>query len=114
MSIRIGMPKVGLLCFAASGLFLSLPPGVFSQATTPHMLPLHWATRMLATPSATSQSPVGSAANAMLRPVARKNPENTIECATVLGQCNMVEAYAYVDDPERRSKRRIKRFQLTK
>jgi hypothetical protein len=50
----------------------------------------------------------------MLRPVAKKNPENTIECATVLGQCNMVEAYAYVDDPERRSKRRIKRFQLTK
>ena len=69
------MPKVGRLCFATSGLFLSLPPGVISQATTPHMLPLHWATRMLATPSATFQSPVGSAASPALRPVAKKTPE---------------------------------------
>ena len=29
MSIRIGMPSVGRLCLAASGLFLSRPPGVF-------------------------------------------------------------------------------------
>ena len=58
------MPRVGLFCFETSGLFLSRPPGVFSHATTPHMLPLHSATRMLATPSATRQSPVGSAAKA--------------------------------------------------
>ncbi len=62
MSIRIGMPSVGRLCLAASGLFLILAARTFSQATAPHMLPLHWATRMLATPSATFQSPVGSAA----------------------------------------------------
>ena len=49
--------------------------GSFSQATTPHMLPLHLATRMLATPSATFQSPVGSAASAALTPVAKKIPE---------------------------------------
>ena len=31
------MPRVGRLCFATSGLFLSRPPGVFSQATdAPH------------------------------------------------------------------------------
>ncbi len=58
------MPSVGLLFFAASGLLLSRPPGSFSQATTPHMLPLHCATLILATPSATRQSPVGSAAGA--------------------------------------------------
>src|SRR6187549_1156701 len=90
------MPKVGLLCFEASGLFLSRPPGVFSQETAPHMLPLHWATRMLATPSATRQSPVGSAASAEATPVAKKNPEKTILRARVLGQCNMVQTYALV------------------
>src|SRR6185369_13564921 len=97
MSIKIGMPSVGLLCFEASGLFLTLPPGVFSHATTPHMLPLHWATRMLATPSATLQSPVTSAANAELTPVAKNNAEQTIERETVLGQCNMVRTYAFLD-----------------
>jgi hypothetical protein len=44
------------------------------------MLPLHSATRMLATPSATFQSPVGSAAKAGAtkagaKHVAKKNPE---------------------------------------
>ena len=29
MSIRIGMPSVGLFCFETSGLFLSRPPGCF-------------------------------------------------------------------------------------
>src|ERR1044072_1890195 len=94
MSIRIGMPKVGRLCLATSGLFLSLPPGVFSQATTPHILPLHWATRMLATPSATRQSPVGSAASAGLKPAAKVNPDKTIVRADNFRQCNMVRTYA--------------------
>jgi hypothetical protein len=58
------------------------------------MLPLHCATRILATPSATFQSPVGSAASAEARPVAKKNPEYTIVRAIVLGQCNMVQTYA--------------------
>src|SRR4051795_12386160 len=96
MSIRIGMPKVGLFCFEASGLLLSRPPGTFSQATTPHILPLHWATRMLATPSATRQSPVGSAASAgpELKPAAKVNPDKTIVRADNLRQCNMVRTYA--------------------
>src|SRR3954470_8558986 len=98
MSIRIGMPKVGRLCLAASGLLLSLPPGVFSQATTPHMLPLHWATRILATPSATRQSPVTSAASAATGTVAKKNAEKAILPATVFGQCIMVLTYAYLDE----------------
>src|SRR5258705_8357664 len=72
MSIRIGIPSVGLFCFETSGLFLSRPPGIFSHATAPHMLPLHSATRMLATPSATFQSPVGSAAKAGVKQVAKK------------------------------------------
>src|SRR5205823_73261 len=78
MSIRIGMPSVGRLCLAGSGLLLSRPPGVFSQATTPHMLPLHCATRMFATPSDTRQSPVGSAASADEIPDANKTPEYVI------------------------------------
>jgi hypothetical protein len=49
---------------------------------------------MLATPSATRQSPVGSAANAEVRPVAKNNPEKTILRARVLGQCNIVQTYA--------------------
>ncbi|MEY9693439.1 hypothetical protein ABH976_004585 [Bradyrhizobium ottawaense] len=69
MSISVAMPSVGLVFFEASGLFSSRPPGCFSQETAPHMLPLHWATRMLATPSATRQSPVGSAASAGVRQV---------------------------------------------
>src|SRR5712671_5460031 len=99
MSIRIGIPRVGLLCFEASGLLLSRPPGAFSHATAPHMLPLHCATRMLATPSATFQSPVGSAARAGINPVVKNKPEMAIVRAKVLGQCNMVQTYAYVDDP---------------
>src|SRR5689334_8217715 len=94
MASRIGMPRVGRLCLAASGLFLSRPPGIFSQATTPHILPLHWATRMLATPSATCQSPVGSAASTGLKPAAKVNPEKTIVRADNLRQCNMVRTYA--------------------
>src|SRR4051812_19690185 len=96
MSIRIAIPSDGLLCFEASGLLLSRPPGVFSQETAPQMLPLHWATRMLATPSATRQSPVGSAARAEATFVAKKNPEKTILRARVLGQCNMVQTYAFM------------------
>src|SRR4030081_547631 len=91
MSIRIGIPKLGLFCFETSGLFLSRPPGVFSHATAPHMLPLHSATRMLATPSATLQSPVGSAAKAGTRDVAKIIPEHATVCMNVRGQCNMVE-----------------------
>jgi hypothetical protein len=49
---------------------------------------------MLATPSATFQSPVGSTANAEVTLVAKKNPEKTILRAIVLGQCNMVQTYA--------------------
>src|SRR6266700_7436250 len=95
MSSRIGIPSVGRLCFAASGLFLSRPPGVFSHETTPHMLPLHSATRMLATPSATFQSPVGSAAKgdpekADPKQVAKINPEYATVRMMFRGQCNMV------------------------
>src|SRR3954449_330348 len=97
MSIRIGMPKVGLFCFEASGLCVSRPPGVFSQATAPHILPLHWATRMLATPSATFQSPVGSAASAGVIAVAKNNPEKTYRRTIFFGQCNMFGTYALVD-----------------
>jgi hypothetical protein len=63
------------------------------------MLPLHCATLMLATPSATFQSPVGSAARAGINPVVKNKPEMAIVRAKVLGQCNMVQTYAYVDDP---------------
>src|SRR3954452_23646886 len=94
MSIRIGMPSVGRLCLAASGLFLSRPPGVFSQATTPHILPLHCATRMLATPWAPRQSPVGSAASAEPALAARSSAEQAVARAIDLGQCNMVQTYA--------------------
>ena len=68
----------------------------YGQETAPQTLPLHCATRMLATPSATRQSPVGSAASAGTKPVAKKNPEKTILRARVLGQCNMVQTYALV------------------
>src|SRR3954462_3555690 len=90
MSIRIGMPSGGRLCLAGSGLLLSRPPGVFSQATTPHMLPLHCATRTLPTPSPPRQSPVGSAARAEEIPAAN----NTAEYAIVvdmryLRRCNI-------------------------
>jgi hypothetical protein len=80
------------------------------------MLPLHWATLMLATPSATCQSPVGSAANAdpEITLVAKINPENAIVRANDLGQCNMVRTYALLAGLGGRSKRRIGRFQLTK
>ena len=84
------MPRVGLLRFETSGLCSSMPPGSFSQATAPHMLPLHSATRIWATPSATSQSPVGSAASAetML------SPENVAKSISVRitsrGRCNIV------------------------
>jgi hypothetical protein len=47
---------------------------------------------MLATPSATRQSPVGSAARA--GPAAKTNPEKTIARAIDLGQCNMVQTCA--------------------
>jgi hypothetical protein len=59
------------------------------------MLPLHSATRMLATPSATRQSPVGSAAKAGagktgIRQVAKNNPEYDIVRMMFRGQCNMI------------------------
>jgi hypothetical protein len=68
------------------------------------MLPLHCATRMLATPSATFQSPVGSAASAGVgllvnKALAKTNPEYAMVRAKALGandlgQCNMVPTYA--------------------
>src|SRR5713226_7699006 len=99
MSIRIGIARVGLLCFEASGLFLSRPPGVFSHTTTPHILPLHSATRMLATPSATFQSPVESATKddpekADPKQVTKKNPEYATVRMMFRGQCNMVRTCA--------------------
>src|ERR1700753_584543 len=94
MSSKVGMPKVGLLCFEASGLFLSWPPGTFSQATTPHMSPLHCATRILATPSATRQSPVGSAAKADTSPVAKNNAEYVTVRRVFRGQCNIRQTCA--------------------
>jgi hypothetical protein len=69
---------------------LSWPPGAFSHDTAPHMLPLHSATRMLATPSATFQSPVGSAAKADVKQVAKKNPEYASVRVMFRGQCNMI------------------------
>src|SRR5579859_1218225 len=97
MSIRIGMPKVGRFFFAASGLLMSWPPGVFSHATAPHMLPLHSATRTLATPSATLQSPVGSAARADARPDVKNIPEKITWRAMFSGQCNIGSTCAYMD-----------------
>src|SRR5438270_6009086 len=88
MSIRIGMPSVGLFFFDTSGLLVSRPPGSFSQATTPHMLPPHCATRILATPSATRQSPVGSAALAAL-PAARRITEVRAVSVAFRERCNM-------------------------
>jgi hypothetical protein len=49
---------------------------------------------MLATPSVTRQSPVGSAASAEQTPVARINPVLAIVRANDLGQCNMMRTYA--------------------
>jgi hypothetical protein len=60
------------------------------------MLPLHSATRMLATPSATLQSPVGSAANAEAKPVAKNIPEYVTVRMIFRGRCNMVQTYALV------------------
>ena len=84
------MPSVSLFCFDTSGLCVSWPPGIFSHATTPHMLPLHSATRMSATPSATLQSPLGSAARADARLMVRKSPEYATVRMIDRGQCNMV------------------------
>jgi hypothetical protein len=50
---------------------------------------------MLATPSATFQSPVGSAAKAGVKQVAKKNPQYaTVRIIMFRGQCNMVQTYA--------------------
>ena len=84
------MPSVGLVFLTASGLLVSCPPGSFSQATTPHMLPLHCATLMLATPSATRQSPVGSAAKAGAAPDVNNIPEQRrVVRMKFPWQCNM-------------------------
>src|ERR1700720_415949 len=92
MSIRIGMPNVGRFCFETSGLLLSLPPGVLSQATAPHMLPLHCATLMLAIPSATFQSPVGSAAMAQEMLAAKAIPEKISRVRMEFrAQCNIAK-----------------------
>ena len=56
-------------------IVLVRPPGVFSQATDAPHVAAALGDRMLATPSATFQSPVGSAASAGARPVAKKTPE---------------------------------------
>src|SRR6516225_4221008 len=95
MSSRIGIPSVGLFFFDASGLLVSRPPGSFSQATTPHMLLPHCATRILATPSATRQSPVGSAARAevMLAP-SRDTDKIRADFTMFRGQCNIVQTCA--------------------
>src|SRR5664279_5451102 len=85
MPIRIGIPRVGLFCFDTSGLWVSRPPVIFSQLTAPHMLPLHSATRTLAIPSATLQSPVGSSANAGANPTARNNPDVSKQNRPTLG-----------------------------
>jgi hypothetical protein len=53
------------------------------------MLPLHSATRILATPSATFQSPVGSAARADATPAAKNITENITLRMMFGGQCNM-------------------------
>src|ERR1043165_5009553 len=112
MSMRIGMPSVGLFCFETSGLLASRPPGFFSHATAPHMLPLHWATRMLATPSATRQSPVGSAALAAKRPLASRNAEHiSVARKARRGQCNIVKPVLFLL-VQGRAKRRIELFQL--
>jgi hypothetical protein len=58
------------------------------------MLPLHSATRMLATPSATRQSPVGSAAKADAMPVAKKTAENATVRMIFPWRCNMVQTCA--------------------
>src|ERR1700744_2097580 len=90
MSSRIGMPSVGLFRCDASGLLLSRPPGSFSQATTPHRLLPQCATRIFATPSATRQSPVGSAAKAAVTLVAcRTTDRNSADFVKFLGQCNI-------------------------
>jgi hypothetical protein len=92
------MPKVGLFLFETSGLLTSWPPGLCSHATTPHMLPLHCATRMLATPSATRQSPVGSAAIAQGAPLAANiAAEKSAIQSKFLGHCNMAQTCACVD-----------------
>src|SRR5580692_6674142 len=119
MSSRIGIPRVGLFCFEASGLLVSWPPEIFSQATTPHMLPLHSATRMLATPSCTRQSPVGSAAKAGARAVAKNIAEYDTVRLMCRGQCNMVLnlclcRWSDLAGQNRGAKRRIECFQLTK
>jgi hypothetical protein len=67
---------------------------------------------MLATPSATRQSPVGSAANAEPALAARINPEQATTRAIDLGQCNMVKPMLN-GVAQAGSKRRIGRFQLT-
>ena len=98
MSSRIGIPRVGLLLFETSGLFSSRPPGSFSQDTTPHMALLHCATRMLAVPSATRQSPVGSAAMAGRAPAPRTIPDESMTVRmSVRGHCNMAQSCACVD-----------------
>src|SRR3954452_9106825 len=92
----MGIPKVGLFCFETSGLFLSRPPGVFSHATAPHMLPLHCATRIGATLSATIQSPVGSADDASPGSATRAAPQQKRLRMVFSGRCNMFEPYALV------------------
>src|SRR6516164_1022688 len=98
MSIKISIPKVGLSLFDTSGLLTSRPPGVCSHETTPHMLPLHCATRMLATPSATRQSPVGSAATALpARLASNIAAEIRVTSKSLRGHCNMAQTCACVD-----------------
>src|SRR6476660_7623982 len=59
MPSSTGIPKVGRVLRAASGLWLSRP-GCISQETTPQYLPSQLTIWIRATRSATSHSPVGS------------------------------------------------------
>jgi hypothetical protein len=63
------------------------------------MLLPHWATLILATPSATRQSPVGSAAAAPPTPLARKIAADISFIGKWRGRCNMAETCACVDGP---------------
>src|SRR5215470_16954700 len=79
MVSRIGMPMTLRLRRAGSGLFWSVPAGPLVQAICPHSASAHGAMRMTAVWSATSQSPVGSAANAgLLKPALTIKPVLTI------------------------------------
>ena len=59
------MPMTERLRSAGSGLFSSLPDGVFVQAMTPQSAPPHWTILISAVPSLTRHSPKGDCASAV-------------------------------------------------